>query len=141
MFFSSSCSTCMARGSQLHLVTGLEADGERLSCRLCGPARRFHRGIDLHQRQPRMIEEGPAGIGQLDAARAADKQLRADFIFEVPDLTAQRRLGRMQPSLRRHREAAFLCNGEKIPKVAQLHVAPHACEVCRQPTKSFPTTQ
>jgi hypothetical protein len=25
----------------VHLMTGLEADGERLSCRLCGPARRL----------------------------------------------------------------------------------------------------
>jgi hypothetical protein len=36
----------------IHLVAGLEADGEGLSCRLCGPARRFHRSIDLCQRQP-----------------------------------------------------------------------------------------
>lgn len=121
-----------------HLVTGLEADRERLSRRLCGPARRFHCGIDLRKRQPRMVEKGPAGIGQLDAARATDKQLRADLVFKIPDLTAERRLGRMQPPLRRHREAALLGDGEKIPKMAQLHAAlSHACEVCRQAYKVF----
>jgi hypothetical protein len=43
---------------------------------------------DLRQRQPRMIEKGPAKIGQFDAARAADEQLRTDLIFKIPDLAA-----------------------------------------------------
>jgi len=57
----------------VHLVTGLE---------LCGPARRFHRGIDLRQRQPGMVEKGLACGGQFDAAHAAAHQLDAwaDFI-------------------------------------------------------------
>src|SRR5258708_1266652 len=67
----------------VHLVTGLEADGERLSCRLCGPARRFHRGIDLRQRQPCMVEKGLARCGQLDAMNAARQQLGPDLVFEV----------------------------------------------------------
>jgi hypothetical protein len=41
----------------VHLVTGLEADGKRIFCRLCGPARRFHCCIDLRQRQPRVVEK------------------------------------------------------------------------------------
>jgi hypothetical protein len=44
----------------VHLVTGLEADGERLPCGLGGPSRGVHRGIDLRQREPGMVEEGLA---------------------------------------------------------------------------------
>ena len=84
-----------------------------------------------------MIEKGSAGISQLDAARAADKQSYADLIFKISDLTAQRGLGRMQPPLRRHSEAAFLGDGDEIAKVAQLHASTHACEVWRQAYKVF----
>jgi len=59
----------------------LEADGERLSCRLCGPARRFHCGIDLRQRQPGMVEKGLARGGQLDAMNAARQQLGPDLVL------------------------------------------------------------
>ena len=75
--------------------------------------------------------------GRLDAARAAHEQLRADLIFKIPDLTAQRRLGRMQPPLRRHGEAALLGDGDEIAKMAQLHASAHACEVWRQAYKVF----
>src|SRR6478735_11859727 len=89
------------------------------------PPRRLDGCLDLHQRQPRMIEKGSARVSQLDAARAADKQRYPDLIFKVSDLTAQRGLGRMQPSLRRNREAAFLGDRDEIAKVAQLQsVAP-----------------
>jgi hypothetical protein len=47
-----------------HLVTALEANGEQLSCGQCGPARCFHRGINLRQRQPGMVEKGLACGGQ-----------------------------------------------------------------------------
>ena len=108
---------------------------------LCGPARRFDGGIDLHQRQPRVIEKGPAGIGQFDAARAADKQLRADFIFEVPDLTAQRRLGRM-----RRRSAATVtlpssATARKYRRWRSSMSHPMPARYAGKPTKSFPTTQ
>ena len=46
----------------VYLVTGLETDGERLSCRQCGPARRFRGCLCLSNRQPSMVEEGaPSG--------------------------------------------------------------------------------
>src|SRR6202023_4251037 len=83
----------------VHLVTGLEADGERLSCWLCGPARCFHRGIDLRQRQPGMVEKGLACGGEFDAAHAAAPQLDANLIFEIADLAAEGRQPRRQPSL------------------------------------------
>jgi len=34
------------------------------------------------------VEKGSAGIGQFDAAHAADKQFCADLIFKISDLTA-----------------------------------------------------
>ncbi len=55
----------------VHLVPGLKADGESLFCGLCRPARRFHPGIDLHQRQPDVVEEGFACGGHHDAMNAA----------------------------------------------------------------------
>jgi hypothetical protein len=69
----------------VHLVTGLEADGERLPCRLCGPARR----VDLGQRQSGMVEKGLACGGQFDAVHAAAHQLDANLVFEIADLAAQ----------------------------------------------------
>jgi hypothetical protein len=71
----------------VHLVTGLEADGECLSCRLRGPAGRFRCGVDLRQRQSGM-EKGLARSSQFDAVDAADEQLLADLILKIPDLTA-----------------------------------------------------
>jgi hypothetical protein len=107
----------------VHLVPGLEADGERLPCRLRRPACRFDRGIDMHQRQAGVVEEGFARSGQLDAMNAARQLLDPDLIFQVPDLPAQRRLRGVQPSLRRLRQAANFGDGDKIPKMSQFHCA------------------
>jgi hypothetical protein len=104
-----------------HLVTGLEADGERLSCRLCGPARRFHSGIDLRQRQAGMVEKGLACGGQLDAVHAARQKLGPDLVLQITYLPAQRGLGGAEPALGGGREAAFLDRGHEITQVPQLH--------------------
>ena len=121
----------------VHLVTGLEADGERLSCRLCRPACRFHRGIDLRQRQPGMVEKGLACGGQLDAMNAARQQLAADLVLQIADLPAQRRLGGVEPVLGGSRQAAFLGHGDEITKVPQLHGHPMPERYAAQLTKSF----
>ena len=84
-----------------------------------------------------MIEEDAAGTGEFDAASAADQQLRANLIFQVPDLTAERWLSGMQPPLGGDREAAFLRDGDKIAEMTQLHIFFHACEVWRQAYKVF----
>ncbi len=73
----------------VHLVAGLEADGEGLSGRLCGPARCFDRGIDLRQGEPGMVEKGFACGGQLDATNAARQQLGPDLVLQVANLPAQ----------------------------------------------------
>ena len=104
---------------------------------LRGPARRFDRGVDLHQRQPGVVEKGLAGSGQLDAVHAARQQLDADLMFEVADLPAQRGLRGVQPSLSGLGEASRLGDGDEIAKMPELHQLFHASEVCPQPTKSF----
>jgi hypothetical protein len=42
-----------------------------------------------------MIEEDSAGIGHLDATGAARQRLCANLVFQVADLTAERRLRRV----------------------------------------------
>ena len=101
----------------VHLVPGLEADGERLPCRLRRPACRFDRGIDLRQRQAGVVEKGLARSGQFDAVNAADSSSAADLVFEIADLAAQRRLRRVQPFLSRERQAALLGDRDEIAKV------------------------
>src|ERR1700729_2245693 len=81
----------------LQLVAGLEADGERLSFRLCSPARRVHRCINLRQGEPDMVKKGPARSGELDAMNAAREQLGSDLVLEVTNLPAQRWLRSVQP--------------------------------------------
>src|ERR1700686_4574395 len=108
----------------VHLVTGLEADRESLSCRLCGPARRVHRGIELRQRQAGMAEKGLACGGQLDAMHAARQEFCPDLVLQITNRPAQRGLGGMQPSLGSLRQAARLSDGYEIPKMSQLHGVP-----------------
>jgi NAD(P)-dependent dehydrogenase (short-subunit alcohol dehydrogenase family) len=86
----------------------LEADGERLPCRLRRPARRFHRGIDLRQRQAGMVEKGLARNGQLHAAGTAAQQFDPDLVFQIPNLPAQRRLRSAQPSFGRQGSGSII---------------------------------
>jgi hypothetical protein len=64
-----------------------------------------------------VIEKSAAGRGSLDAARVAYQQLNADFGLEFADLSAQRRLGRVQSQLRCGRETTRLGDGDKVSKV------------------------
>src|ERR1700674_4748552 len=121
----------------VHLVTGLEADGERLSCRLCGPARRFYCGIDLRQRQPGLVEEDTASGREFDAPHAPDHKLSANLVLEIPHLPAQGRLSRVQSPFGRNRQAALLGDGDEITKMSQLHERPMPWRYGDQPTKSF----
>jgi len=84
------------------------------------PGRRggcFH----LRQCKARVVEKGASGRCQLDTADAAREQLHADLIFQVPHLAAERRLCRVQAPLGGKGQAAFLCDGDEIAEMAQLH--------------------
>src|SRR5947208_6197791 len=82
-----------------------------------------------------MGQKDPTGGGQLDAASAADHQLSADLVLQVPDLTTERRLRRVQSPLGRHRHTALLGDGDEKAEMSQLHSVSHASEVWHQPTK------
>src|SRR6267143_1414091 len=84
-----------------------------------------------------MVEEDPAGGGELDAADAADHELSADLVLQILHLAAQRRLRRVQPPLGGNREAAFLGDGDEVAKMSQLHDIAHACEVWGPTYKVF----
>jgi hypothetical protein len=77
---------------------------------------------------PSVIEERPSRSSEFNAAGATRQELRADFVFEIADLAAERRLSRVQPAFGRDGEAALLCNRHEIPKMPQLHIPLHACQ-------------
>src|SRR5260370_39287170 len=64
-----------------------------------------------------MVEEGAPGGGQFDAVHAAAHKLDADLIFEIADLATEGRLRRVEPFLRRQRQAALLGDRDEIAKV------------------------
>ena len=68
-----------------------------------------------------MTKKRSAGSCQLDAAGAALQQFDPDFQFQISDLSAQRRLRRVQPPFGGVGEAALLGDGDEITKVAELH--------------------
>jgi hypothetical protein len=105
----------------VHFLAGEEAERKAGFLRLCRAPRRLARGIDLRQRQPRVIEKRFSGGGELDPMDAAREQRRADLIFEIADLAAQRGLRGVQPLLGGNGEAAFLRDRHEIAQVPQLH--------------------
>ncbi len=110
-------------GQPFDFLPGEESDGEGRLGGLGGAPCRLRRRFGLGEREPRMVEEGAAGGGERDAVDAARQERNADFIFEIADLPAQRRLRGVQPLLGGDREAALLGDRDEIAKVAQLHNA------------------
>ena len=82
-----------------------------------------------------MVQKDPTRGGQLDAASTANHQLSADLVLQVPDLTTEGRLRRVEPPLGSHGETPLLGDSDEIPKMPQLHSVSHACEVWSQLTK------
>src|SRR5262245_1988003 len=66
-----------------------EADYQASGAAVRGAAGRAHRLLDVAQDLARFLEEGGAGLGQLDAPAAAVEQPRADLVLELPDLLAE----------------------------------------------------
>src|SRR6266545_3311648 len=102
-----------------------------------GSPRCLRSRLGLSQRQPRMVEKGAAGGGQFNAVHAAAHKLNTDLIFEITDLATERRLRRVEPFLRRQRQAALLGDRDEIAKVAQLHSGFHIFKACPSAYKVF----
>jgi hypothetical protein len=72
--------------------------------------------VDVCERRASFGEEGPPGLGQLDAARLSSKQLRIDFAFDRLDQPAQRRLLNVEP-FGGSRDVPFLGDRDEIAKM------------------------
>jgi len=74
----------------------------------------------LRQDDARLLHEHAARFGELHLSLGAMEELDAEFLFELPDLMAERRLAEMQP-LGGAAEVQRLGQRDDVAKVAQLH--------------------
>src|SRR5581483_4715729 len=98
-----------------------EADGEPPQLAARRAPRRRHRVVDARQHRTRILEQGPARFGQLDAARLAAEELHVELGLECADLLAERRLLDAQP-LRRAGDVTRFGHGDEIAQMAKLHM-------------------
>ncbi len=68
-----------------------------------------------------MVEESSAGRRQHRPVRTSFQQLYADLVFEIADLTAERRLRHVQPLLSGKRKASGFGDRDEITKMTKLH--------------------
>jgi len=68
-----------------------------------------------------MVQKSFAGRRQLDTVSAAIHQLNADFEFEIPDLPAERWLGRVELLLGGNGQTACIGHGDEVAKMPELH--------------------
>jgi hypothetical protein len=73
------------------------------------------------QQRLRRVQELAAGFGQLNSAARPDEELDAQLLLELPDLTAQGRLGKIQLR-RRPAEVHFLGDGNEVAEPAKVQV-------------------
>ncbi len=83
--------------------------------------RRTDDTIGLGEGAPRFFEHYAAGVGELDAALGAPKQFNAQFVFELPNLLAERWLCDMQVR-RRTAEMQFVRDGHEIAQMTKFHI-------------------
>jgi hypothetical protein len=79
----------------------------------CGATSRGQGPIHILKNLARTLQKHFSGIGELDAARFASKQLHTEFALERTNLLAQGRLLNSK-SLRRARDMAFFGDGDEI---------------------------
>src|ERR1700752_4448516 len=68
-----------------------------------------------------MLQKGLAGRRQLNTVSATIYRLNADFLFEIPDLPAERRLGRVELLLGGDSQTACISDGDEVAKMPELH--------------------
>ncbi|KAG1392470.1 hypothetical protein G6F59_014589 [Rhizopus arrhizus] len=97
-----------------------KADAEPAPLRLAQASRAFQHFLQAGGQQPRLLQQKAPGFGQPQGTGGAFEQLHAQFFLELADLTAERRLGDVQPG-GGTREAAFFRHGLEVAQVSELH--------------------
>src|SRR6266568_4428812 len=98
-----------------------KAKGERRSRRLSGAQRRFFCCVRLKQRHSCMVGKRFAGRRQLNTVSPTIHQLNADFLFEIPNLPAERWLGRVKLLLGGNGQTARISNRDEVAEMPKLH--------------------
>src|SRR5882757_5548113 len=68
-----------------------------------------------------MVQKSLAGRRQLDTVSGAIHQLNADFLFEIPDLPAERWLGSVELLLGGDGQTAGIGYRDEVAEMPQLH--------------------
>jgi hypothetical protein len=68
-----------------------------------------------------MIQKSFAGRRQLNTVRATIHQLNADFLFEIPDLPAERWLGSVELLLGGNGQTACISHRDEVAEMPELH--------------------
>jgi len=68
-----------------------------------------------------MFQKSLAGRRQFNAVSAASHQLNADFLFEIPDLPAERWLGSVELLLGGNGQTACISHGDEVAEMPELH--------------------
>ena len=96
------------------------ADGQLADLALIHARRQVGRVRGLRQDDARLLDEHPAGFGELDVALGPVEQRDTELVFQLPDLLAERRLAEMQP-LGGAAEVKRVGHGDDVPQVTKLH--------------------
>ncbi|MNP48135.1 hypothetical protein D3C76_1422350 [compost metagenome] len=100
-----------------------EADFQLTQLAQLRPSRDIRRFVDLRQHQPRLFQEQPTGLAQLDPTIGTLEQPGADFLFQRLNLLAQRWLGDTQ-HLCGAAEMQFFGDGDEVAQMTQFHGNP-----------------
>jgi hypothetical protein len=109
-----------ARHERMKRTRRRDAHGDAaLLASRCAPGR-LEGMVETREHFPGVFEEGPAGVGQLDAARFSAEQLDVELALDHLDLLAQWRLLHAEP-FGGARDVLFLRDGDEVPEMPQLH--------------------
>ena len=83
--------------------------------------------------QPGFFKQLTSDLSDRDALTMADEQRDAELFLQLPDMSAERWLGHVQP-LGRAPEVELLGDGDEVPQLAQLDREVHRCSLTPQPS-------
>ena len=96
------------------------ADGQLTDFALVHAQRQIRRVRGLREDDARLLDEHPAGVGELDVALRAVEQRHAEFRLQLSNLLAERRLAEMKP-LGGAAEVERVGHGDDVPQMTELH--------------------